>query len=63
MRIVLVLVIALAGCAKKSKPPAAPAAIETKESAPGGGPADDADEQGKTETQTKGDPCDGGESK
>lgn len=67
MRIALVLVIALAaaGCAKKAKPAAAPTPVETKESAPSGGApdADDAADEGKGGTQTKGDPCDGGESK
>ena len=60
MRIALLLAIALAvsGCAKKSKPAAAPAApaatTPAAESAPGGAPADD---------KKPGDPCDGGESK
>jgi len=67
MRIVLVLIIALAtsvGCAKKSKPAAAPTAPEMKEAAPGGAAdsSDDADET-KGGSETKGDPCDGGETK
>jgi len=68
MRIALVLVIALtAGCAKKSKPAAAPANTEMKatESAPGGPNSDSAEEAegGKGGSPTKGDPCDGGETK
>jgi hypothetical protein len=70
MRIVLAIVLALAvaGCAKKSKPPAAPATTEMKstESAPGGATPDEADEDKAGDpngSQTRGDPCDGGETK
>ncbi len=65
MRIVLAIVIALAavGCAKKSKPAAAPPA---QMSAPApAGTSNEADKDKATESgpQTKGDPCDGGETK
>ena len=52
------IALAAAGCAKKSKPAAAPAA----QSAPAPTGASEAD-QDKAEPQTKGDPCDGGETK
>jgi hypothetical protein len=65
MRIALVLVIVLAGCAKKAAPAKSPATqtLENKGSATGtpGGASDDADE--KAGGETKGDPCDGGETK
>jgi hypothetical protein len=68
MRIALVLVIALAavGCAKKSKPAAAPAQeMKAADPAPGGGPADEAEDKDKASggTPAPGDPCDGGETK
>jgi hypothetical protein len=67
MRIALVLVIALAGCAKKSAPAKSPASqtMENK-AAPGGADgaaADEAEDDSKGSGQTKGDPCDGGENK
>ncbi|MDQ3341037.1 MAG: hypothetical protein M4D80_38250 [Myxococcota bacterium] len=63
MRIVLAIVIALAavGCAKKSKPAAAPPA---QMSAPAPtGTSNEADKATESGPQTKGDPCDGGETK
>ena len=67
MRIALALVFALAavGCAKKSKPAAAPAAQEMKaaDPAPGGAPAEEADKNSTGGAPTPGDPCDGGETK
>lgn len=67
MRIALALVIALAaaGCAKKSKPAVAPAAQEIKaaEPPPGAAPADAPDKSSTGGTPLPGDPCDGGETK
>jgi hypothetical protein len=68
MRIALVLVIALAatGCAKKSKPAAAPAAQEKKaaDPAPGGAADENKGSEGDDDApRSTGDPCDGGETK
>ena len=62
MRIAFALVLALAaatGCAKKAKPPAAPADTKAVEPAPTGTPTEDKD----ADDAVKGDPCDGGEVK
>lgn len=66
MRIALIFALVLAaGCAKKQKPAATPAATENKAvDAPGGGATGaEPDAETKDGTEATGDPCDGGETK